>query len=49
MLSPYTLRLVESFNKRVINEDFNRVVCTQLAEELDGADPVVNTPTARRP
>lgn len=26
---------VESFNKRVINEDFNRVICTQLAEELD--------------
>ena len=26
---------VESFNKRVINEEFNRVVCTQLAEELD--------------
>lgn len=26
---------VESFNKRVINEDFNRVICRQLAEELD--------------
>ncbi|RVU45126.1 type I restriction-modification system endonuclease [Rubrivivax rivuli] len=26
---------VESFNKRVINDDFNRVICTQLAEELD--------------
>ena len=26
---------VDSFNKRVINEDFNRVICTQLAEELD--------------
>ena len=26
---------VETFNKRVINEDFNRVVCEQLAEELD--------------
>lgn len=26
---------VESFNKRVINEDFNRVICQQLAEELD--------------
>ena len=26
---------VESFNKRVINEDFNRVVCQQLAQELD--------------
>lgn len=26
---------VESFNKRVINEDFNRVICEQLAEELD--------------
>ncbi|MGO4416443.1 type I restriction-modification system endonuclease [Cupriavidus sp. KB_39] len=26
---------VESFNKRVINEDFNRVICEQLAQELD--------------
>ncbi|MET3480308.1 type I restriction-modification system endonuclease [Variovorax atrisoli] len=26
---------IESFNKRVINEDFNRVICQQLAEELD--------------
>lgn len=26
---------VDSFNKRVINDDFNRVICTQLAEELD--------------
>jgi type I restriction enzyme, R subunit len=26
---------VESFNKRVINESFNRVICAQLAEELD--------------
>ena len=26
---------VESFNKRVINEHFDRVVCNQLAEELD--------------
>jgi type I restriction enzyme R subunit len=26
---------VESFNRRVINEDFNRVICQQLAEELD--------------
>ncbi|MGY8628029.1 type I restriction-modification system endonuclease [Chromobacterium violaceum] len=26
---------VESFNKRVINEDFNRVICAQLAQELD--------------
>jgi type I restriction enzyme R subunit len=26
---------VESFNKRVINEDFNRVICNQLAQELD--------------
>jgi type I restriction enzyme R subunit len=26
---------VESFNKRVINEHFDRVICTQLAEELD--------------
>lgn len=26
---------VESFNKRVINEDFNRVICQQLAQELD--------------
>ncbi len=26
---------VESFNKQVINEDFNRVICEQLAEELD--------------
>jgi type I restriction enzyme R subunit len=26
---------VESFNRRVITEDFNRVICTQLAEELD--------------
>jgi type I restriction enzyme R subunit len=28
---------VESFNKRVINEDFNRVICDQLAQELDPA------------
>ncbi|MEJ5999920.1 type I restriction-modification system endonuclease [Paucibacter soli] len=26
---------LESFNKRVISEDFNRVVCEQLAQELD--------------
>ncbi len=26
---------VESFNRRVINEDFNRVICQQLVEELD--------------
>lgn len=26
---------VESFNRRVIAEDFNRVICQQLAEELD--------------
>lgn len=26
---------VESFNKRVINEDFNRVICEELAKELD--------------
>ncbi|QEZ47477.1 type I restriction-modification system endonuclease [Cupriavidus oxalaticus] len=26
---------VESFNRRVINEDFNRVICEQLAHELD--------------
>lgn len=26
---------LESFNKRVINEDFNRVICEQLAQELD--------------
>lgn len=26
---------VEAFNRRVINEDFNRVVCEQLAQELD--------------
>ena len=26
---------VESFNRRVINEDFNRVICEQLAQELD--------------
>jgi len=26
---------VESFNRRVINEDFNRVICQQLAQELD--------------
>ncbi|MCF4009999.1 type I restriction-modification system endonuclease [Rheinheimera sp. UJ63] len=26
---------VESFNRRVINENFNRVICEQLAEELD--------------
>ncbi|WP_066271011.1 type I restriction-modification system endonuclease [Hydrogenophaga palleronii] len=26
---------LESFNKRVINEPFNRVVCEQLAQELD--------------
>lgn len=26
---------LESFNKRVINEDFNRIICEQLAQELD--------------
>jgi type I restriction enzyme R subunit len=26
---------VESFNRRVINEDFNRVICEALADELD--------------
>ncbi|MDD2727652.1 type I restriction-modification system endonuclease [Malikia sp.] len=26
---------LESFNRRVINEDFNRVICEQLARELD--------------
>jgi len=26
---------VESFNRRVINENFNRVICQQLANELD--------------
>ena len=26
---------VDNFNKRVINEDFNRVICDQLAQELD--------------
>ncbi len=26
---------VESFNRRVINEDFNRVICEQLVQELD--------------
>ncbi|OGB21781.1 MAG: type I restriction-modification system endonuclease [Burkholderiales bacterium RIFCSPLOWO2_02_FULL_57_36] len=26
---------VESFNKRVINEDFNRVICEELAKEID--------------
>jgi len=26
---------LESFNKRVINQDFNRVICEQLAQELD--------------
>jgi type I restriction enzyme R subunit len=26
---------LESFNRRVINEDFNRVICQQLAQELD--------------
>jgi type I restriction enzyme R subunit len=26
---------VESFNRRVINEDFNRVICEQLVEEID--------------
>jgi type I restriction enzyme R subunit len=26
---------IESFNRRVINEHFNRVICTQLAEEID--------------
>lgn len=26
---------VESFNRRVINEDFNRVICEALAQELD--------------
>ena len=26
---------VESFNRRVINDDFNRVICEQLAQELD--------------
>lgn len=28
---------LESFNKRVINEAFNRVICEQLAQELDPA------------
>jgi len=26
---------LESFNRRVINEDFNRVICEQLAQEID--------------
>lgn len=26
---------LESFNRRVINEEFNRVICEQLAQELD--------------
>ncbi len=26
---------VDAFNRRVINEDFNRVICEQLAQELD--------------
>lgn len=26
---------VDSFNKRVINEDFNRVICNELAKEID--------------
>jgi len=26
---------LESFNRRVINEDFNRVICDELAKELD--------------
>lgn len=26
---------VDSFNRRVINEDFNRIICEQLAQELD--------------
>lgn len=26
---------VESFNRRVISEDFNRVICDQLAQEID--------------
>lgn len=26
---------IESFNRRVINEDFNRVICTELVNELD--------------
>lgn len=26
---------VEAFNRRVLNEDFNRVICEQLAQELD--------------
>ncbi len=26
---------VESFNRRVINENFNKVICNQLADELD--------------
>jgi len=26
---------IDSFNRRVINEDFNRVICEQLARELD--------------
>ncbi len=26
---------VESFNRRVVNENFNRVICRQLAKELD--------------
>ncbi len=26
---------IDAFNRRVINEDFNRVICEQLAQELD--------------
>lgn len=29
---------VESFNRRVISENFNKVICTQLAQELDPFD-----------
>ena len=29
---------VDTFNKRVINENFNRVICEQLAKELDPFD-----------
>ncbi|MGM0858881.1 MAG: type I restriction-modification system endonuclease [Pseudomonadota bacterium] len=29
---------VEAFNRRVINENFNRVICEQLAQELDPFD-----------
>jgi type I restriction enzyme R subunit len=30
---------VESFNRRVVTESFTRVVCEQLAEHIDPADP----------